>query len=88
MRRSSGWNWRLKSLKEKTENLIKRLELIKDSDPFNKRILNDCHDHFKTLQDEVDRLIYHNNNLMNVIYQNQHELENMHYELAGTEQKL
>lgn len=25
------------------ETLIKRLELIKDSDPFNKRILNDCH---------------------------------------------
>jgi len=51
------------------------LELIKDSDPFNKRILNDCYDHFKALQDEVDRLIYHNNNLMNVIYQNQSELE-------------
>ena len=63
-------------MKEKTENLIKRLELIKDSDPFNKRILNDCFDHFHTLQDEVDRLIYHNNNLMNVIYQNQTELEN------------
>ena len=75
MRRSSGWNWRLKFLKNQTENLIKRLELIKDSDPFNKRILNDCYVHFKALQDEVDRLIYHNNNLMNVIYQNQSELE-------------
>lgn len=76
MRRSSGWNWRLESLKEKTENLIKRLELIKDSDPFNKQILNDCYEHFKQLDAEVDRLVYHNNNLMNVIYQNQHELEN------------
>ena len=75
-------------MKEKTTNLLQRLSLIKDSDPFNKRILNDCFDHFQTLQDEVDRLIYHNNNLMNVIYQNQTELENLNYELAGTEQKL
>jgi len=63
-------------VKEKTDLLLKRLELIKDSDPFNKRILNDCYDHFNTLQSEVDRLIYHNNNLMNVIYQNHGELEN------------
>ena len=63
-------------MKEKTDLLLKRLKLIKDSDPFNKRILNDCYDHFNTLQSEVDRLIYHNNNLMNVIYQNQGELEN------------
>ena len=63
-------------MKEQTTNLLQRLKLIKDSDPFNKRILNDCFDHVQTLQDEVDRLIYHNNNLMNVIYQNQGELEN------------
>jgi len=63
-------------MKDKTQELLKRLELIKDSDPFNKRILNDCFDHFKVLQDEIDRLQYHNNNLMNVIYQNQGELEN------------
>ena len=63
-------------MKETTNNLIKRLELIKDSDPFNKQILNDCYTHFKDLQDEVDRLVYHNNNLMNVIYQNQESLEN------------
>ena len=63
-------------MQEKTNNLIKRLELIKDSDPFNKRLMNDCYDHFKALQEELDRLIYHNNNLMNVIYQNQSELEN------------
>ena len=65
-------------MKEKTTNLLQRLSLIKDSDPFNKRILNDCFEHFHTLQNEVDRLIYHNNNLMNVIYQNQHELESAH----------
>ena len=63
-------------MKEKTGNLIKRLELIKDTDPFNKQILNDCYLHVQSLQDEVDRLQYHNNNLMNVIYQNQSELEN------------
>ena len=88
MRRSSGWNWRLESLKSQTENLISRLELVKDVDPFNKKLLNDCHDTIKALQTEVERLQYHNNNLMNVIYQNQNELESMYYELAGTEQKL
>ena len=62
-------------MNEKTKNLLHRLDLIKDSDPFNRRILNDCFDHFQTLQAEVDRLQYHNNNLMNVIYQNQSELE-------------
>lgn len=60
-----------------TKNLIKRLELIKDSDPFNKQILNDCYLHIQSLQDEVERLQYHNNNLMNVIYQNQGELEQL-----------
>ena len=64
-------------MKQETENLVKRLELIKDSDPFNKRILNDCYLHIQSLQDEVERLQYHNNNLMNVIYQNQGELENL-----------
>jgi len=63
-------------MNETTQLLIKRLELVKDSDPFNKRLMNDCFDHFKVLQSEVERLQYHNNNLMNVIYQNQGELEN------------
>ena len=75
-------------MKSQTENLISRLELVKDVDPFNKKLLNDCHDTIKALQTEVERLQYHNNNLMNVIYQNQNELESMYYELAGTEQKL
>ena len=66
----------MSGLKETSDILVKRLELIKDSDPFNKRILNDCYEHVSALQSEVDRLIYHNNNLMNVIYQNQGELEN------------
>ena len=62
-------------MKDATNNLIKRLDLIKDSDPFNKKILNDCFDHIKLLQSEVERLAYHNNNLMNVIYQNQNSIE-------------
>ena len=32
---------------QEAQNLLKRLDLIKDSDPFNKRILNDC---FTTIQ--------------------------------------
>lgn len=60
---------------KETETILKRLQLIKDSDPFNKRILNDCFDTIIALQAEVKRLQYHNNNLMNVIYQNQTELE-------------
>jgi len=76
MRRSSGWSWRLESLKSQTENLISRLELVKDIDPFNKKLLNDCHDTLKTLLTEIERLQYHNNNLMNVIYQNHHDMEN------------
>jgi FtsZ-binding cell division protein ZapB len=71
-----------------TTQILNRLELVKDVDPFQKQLLNDAYDTIKTLQSEVDRLIYHNNNLMNVIYQNQDALENSAYELAGTEQKL
>ena len=77
-------------MNERTEKILSRLDLIKDLDPFNKKMLNDCRDIItfnkkmlndcrdiiSDLQDEVDRLIYHNNNLMNVIYQNQSELEN------------
>ena len=37
----------MSGLKENAQNLLKRLDLIKDSDPFNKRILNDC---FTTIQ--------------------------------------
>ena len=63
-------------MKEKTELLLKRLELVKDIDPFNKQLLNDAYKTISTLQTEVERLQYHNNNLMNVIYQNQGEIEN------------
>ena len=56
--------------------ILSRLELVKDIDPFNKKLMNDAYDYIKALQEEVKRLQYHNNNLMNVIYQNQSELEN------------
>ena len=36
--------------------LIKRLELIKDSDPFNKRILNDCHISIIELKTHIELL--------------------------------
>ena len=58
-----------------SKQILSRLALVKDIDPFNKKLLNDCHDHISALQSEVDRLIYHNNNLMNVIYQNQGAIE-------------
>lgn len=63
-------------MKEEAQNLLKRLDLVKDSDPFNRRLLNDCFTTVQKLNEEIDRLQYHNNNLMNVIYQNQGELEN------------
>ena len=64
-------------MKEDISNLIKRLDIIKDSDPFNKRLLNDCFTVLQKSYSEIERLQYHNNNLMNVIYQNQTELENL-----------
>ena len=60
---------------QEAQSLVKRLDLIKDSDPFNKRILNDCFTTIQKMTAEIERLQYHNNNLMNVIYQNQGELE-------------
>jgi len=64
-------------MKEEISNLIKRLDIIKDSDPFNRRLLNDCFMALQKAYSEIERLQYHNNNLMNVIYQNQTELENL-----------
>jgi len=58
---------------ETVKTLLKRLELIKDSDPFNKRILNDCYD---TITELNKRLVELENTLENV------------YESVGTEQKL
>jgi len=65
-------------MEEKAQNLLKRLDLVKDCDPFNKKLLNDSFTTIQELLGEVKRLQYHNNNLMNVIYQNQDTLENIH----------
>lgn len=54
-------------------NLLERLELIKDIDPYNKQLLNDCYEYIHKLEDQVNRL--------------SNKLED-YYELAGTEQKL
>lgn len=64
-------------MKEEAQNLLKRLDIIKDSDPFNKRILNDCFTTIQKMTAEIERLQYHNNNLMNVIYQNQGDIEDV-----------
>jgi hypothetical protein len=55
------------------KTLVKRLELIKDSDPFNKRLMNDCYDTILELQSRLNEL--------------ETTLENV-YESVGTEQKL
>ena len=53
--------------------LVKRLESIKDSDPFNKRLMNDCYDTILEMQSRLNEL--------------ETTLENV-YESVGTEQKL
>ena len=60
----------------KVDKLLSRLDLVKDLDPFNKKILNDCRDELQHLKEEVERLAGHNERLLQVIYQNQSELEN------------
>jgi hypothetical protein len=54
-------------------NVLERLELVKDIDPYNKQLLNDCYEYIYQLEDQVNRL--------------SKQLED-YYELAGTEQKL
>lgn len=48
-------------------NLLKRLDLIKDSDPFNKRILNDCFTEIQVLRAEIERLHQMNSQLNNMV---------------------
>ena len=54
-------------------NLIERLEMIKDIDPYNRQLLNDCYERIMQLEDQIARL------------KNALETE---YDLANTEQKL
>ena len=59
-----------------SEQLLKRLDLIKDSDPFNKRILNDCFTEIQLLRVEIDRLKQMNTQLNIMVTQ----LESGEYE--------
>lgn len=43
-------------MKDKTELLLERLELIKDFDAFFHKLLNDCYDHIEDLQEYIDKL--------------------------------
>ena len=61
---------------DKASNLLKRLDLIKDSDPFNKRLLNDCFTEIQVLKAEIDRLLQLNKQLNNMVTQ----LESGEYE--------
>lgn len=56
-------------MKEEAQNLLKRLDLIKDSDPFNKRILNDCFTEIQVLRTEIDRLKQLNTQLNTMVTQ-------------------
>jgi hypothetical protein len=59
-----------------SKNLLKRLDMIKDSDPFNRRILNDCFTEIQVLRTEIDRLLQLNKQLNNMVTQ----LESGEYE--------
>jgi cell division protein FtsB len=61
---------------ESSATLLKRLDLIKDSDPFNKRILNDCFTEIQVLRTEIDRLKQLNTQLNKMVTQ----LESGEYE--------
>ena len=57
------------------EMMLSRLDLIKDMDPDNTRIFNNARDTLQKAFDEIIRLRTHNNQLLNVIYQNQGSIE-------------
>ena len=62
-------------MKDLTKRILDRLDLYKDFDPYYNGLFNDCADHITSLQAEVDRLAKHNEQLLQVIYQNQSSLE-------------
>jgi hypothetical protein len=39
-----------------SKEILKRLQLIKDCDPFNKRVLNDCYDIIQELETKIELL--------------------------------
>jgi len=64
-------------MKETVPKLLSRLDLVKNIDPYNQKLLNDCFDTLMDLHHEVVRLETHNARLLQVIYQNQSELESI-----------
>ena len=64
-------------MKQRAIKILNRLDLIKNLDPHNKKLLNDCFNVIMDLHDEIIRLETHNNRLLDVIYQNQSELESI-----------
>jgi len=43
-------------MKEEAQTLLKILDLVKDHDPFNKRLLNDCFTVIQQLTNKLDTL--------------------------------
>jgi len=64
-------------MKERASKILSRLDLIKNLDPYNKKLLNDCFDTIMDMKHELERLEAHNQRLLQVIYQNQSELESL-----------
>ena len=64
-------------MKDRVPKLLSRLDLIKNIDPYNQKLLNDCFDTLMDLHHEVVRLEKHNARLLQVIYQNQSQLESI-----------
>ena len=62
-------------MRDTTELLIRRIEDVKTFDNLFGRLYDDAVNHLTLLQNEVDRLAKHNEQLLQVIYQNQSELE-------------
>lgn len=46
----------INQMKTEAQTLLKRLDLIKDSDPFNRRLLNDCFTVVQQLSNKLDTL--------------------------------
>jgi len=63
-----------------SKELLKRLDLVKDCDPFNKRLLNDCFTEIQLLRVEIERLKTMNSQLNNMVT----KLESGEYERTRT----